>query len=268
MRAVLQITPDLCEAPARYETFTARLAERLVAVVVSGPSVCDAEAVHALRQASAERFPGVPYFMLGAGMGSYALRVYLASRGDGLNGAILAGCGFVSEGTCLMRSVKLNTLIRLHGEGYRCELFPKMTGLSVSASAGKDALPALKDYRAYMQAVTFSCNETHIAELPKDLPVLLLSGTDDPAGDFGAGVRRVQERMLLAGVADVSCRFYQGAPHDLLSASCADAYANDVASFIEAHMGDESLSSYDSNQAYNEKKAAAKKDYEIEQILL
>ena len=225
-------------------------------------------AIDALRRAVSDRFPGVPYFMLGTGAGSYALRAYLASRGDGLGGVILAGCGFVPEGTCLMRSVKLNALIRLHGEGYRCALFPKMTGLSVSASAGEDALPSLKEYRAYLQAVTFSCNETHIAELPKNLPFLLLSGTDDPAGDLGAGVRRVQEKMLLAGVADVACRFYQGAGHDLLCAPYVSGYVNDVCSFIGAHMDGKNLSSYDSNQAYNEKKAAAKKDYEIEQILL
>ncbi|MBR0172101.1 MAG: alpha/beta hydrolase [Lachnospiraceae bacterium] len=265
---VLQIIPDLCEDPVRYEAFAASLAEKHIAAVVSSPSACDTEAVHALRQAAAERFPGVPYFMLGTGRGSYALRAYLASRGDGLNGAVLAGCGFVPEGTCLMRSVRLNALIRLHGEDYRCVLFPKMTRISVSASSGDDTLPSLREYRAYLRAVTFSCNETHIAELPKDLPVLLLSGTDDPAGDFGAGVRRVQEKMLLAGVADVSCKFYQGAGHDLLDAPCVSGYADDVCAFIGAHMDGKNLSSYDSNQAYNEKKAAAKKDYEIEQILL
>ena len=266
--AVLQISPDLCENALRYEAFASLLTEKQVAVVVSGPTDCDGTAIDALRRAMAERFPGVPYFMLGTGMGSYALRAYLASSGDGLHGVILTGSGFVPEGTCLMRSLKLNAMIRLHGEGYRRKLFPKMTGLSVSASSGDDSLPSLKEYRSFLQAVTFSCSETHIAELPKNLPFLLLSGTDDPAGDFGAGVRRIQERMLLAGVADVACKFYPDTGHDLLGASCASAYAEDVCSFIGAHMGGENLSSYDSNQAYNEKKAAAKKDYEIEQILL
>ena len=39
----------------------------------------------------------------------------------------------------------------------------------------------------------------------KDLPVLLIAGTADPVGDYGAGVRKVWAMLGDAGVQDMSC---------------------------------------------------------------
>ena len=50
----------------------------------------------------------------------------------------------------------------------------------------------------------------------KDLPVLLLSGSDDPVGSQGKGVAAVEKSMRKAGITNVKCKMYTGARHDIL----------------------------------------------------
>ena len=50
----------------------------------------------------------------------------------------------------------------------------------------------------------------------KALPILLLSGQDDPVGDCGKGVTAVHKAMTAAGFDDVQSVLYPNARHDLL----------------------------------------------------
>lgn len=56
-----------------------------------------------------------------------------------------------------------------------------------------------------------------LAMLPATVPMLLLSGTRDPVGNFGSGVPVVAERLRRAGVADVKMRMFHDARHELLN---------------------------------------------------
>lgn len=51
---------------------------------------------------------------------------------------------------------------------------------------------------------------------PKDLPVLLVAGENDPVGNYGKGVREVEERLLAVGV-QCKCILYSGARHEILN---------------------------------------------------
>ena len=50
----------------------------------------------------------------------------------------------------------------------------------------------------------------------RDMPVFLLSGMDDPVGDFGKGVQRVKGNMKRAGITDVQIYLLPDARHDLI----------------------------------------------------
>ena len=50
----------------------------------------------------------------------------------------------------------------------------------------------------------------------KDMPVLLISGEDDPVGDAGKGVRLVEKSMKNGGLKNVTLKLYPGARHDIL----------------------------------------------------
>ena len=68
--------------------------------------------------------------------------------------------------------------------------------------------------------------------LPKDLPILLVSGHDDPVGDFGKGVETVCAKLQKAGH-PVTCRLYSGYRHEILNDACHDRVVADILDFLK-----------------------------------
>lgn len=56
-----------------------------------------------------------------------------------------------------------------------------------------------------------------IQAIPKDLPLLLVSGAEDPVGSFGKGVEAVQDQHRQCGIRDVRMKLYEGDRHEILN---------------------------------------------------
>ena len=67
--------------------------------------------------------------------------------------------------------------------------------------------------------------------LPAGLPILLVSGHDDPVGDFGKGVETVCERLQKAGH-PVTCHLYDGYRHEILNDASHDRVVADILDFL------------------------------------
>ncbi len=72
---------------------------------------------------------------------------------------------------------------------------------------------------------------TWFKSLPKGMPILLVSGRDDPVGDFGKGVETVCSRLQRAGHT-VTCRLYDGYRHEILNDACHDCVVRDILNFL------------------------------------
>lgn len=68
-------------------------------------------------------------------------------------------------------------------------------------------------------------------EIPKDLPILLISGNDDPVGKYGKGVKQVYNSLKSAG-ADVKIKLYENCRHEILNDSCRNEVISDILKFI------------------------------------
>lgn len=62
-------------------------------------------------------------------------------------------------------------------------------------------------------------------------PVLLVSGTDDPVGDYGKGVQKVYEKFSDAGTPVTAC-FYDGCRHEILNDTCREQVITDIRAFL------------------------------------
>ncbi len=67
--------------------------------------------------------------------------------------------------------------------------------------------------------------------LPREMPVLLVSGQNDPVGNYGRGVESVRDRLAKAGVS-VDCRLYPDARHEILFDTCAPEAIGDICAFL------------------------------------
>ncbi len=69
--------------------------------------------------------------------------------------------------------------------------------------------------------------------MPKELPVLLVSGQDDPVGDYGKGVTCVRDRLARRGI-PVEMHLYEGARHEILFDTCSQKVHHDIIAFLNS----------------------------------
>lgn len=68
--------------------------------------------------------------------------------------------------------------------------------------------------------------------LPKDIPMLLVAGAEDPVGDYGKGVRYVHEHLQAAGI-NAACKIYEGARHEILNDFTYNDVVKDILTFCK-----------------------------------
>lgn len=73
--------------------------------------------------------------------------------------------------------------------------------------------------------------------LPKKLPVLLMSGEEDPIGDYGKGTRKVYHRLKKAGMENVYIRLYVDARHELINEINRDEVYQDILAWTDKVLG-------------------------------
>jgi len=188
----------------------------------------------------AARFPGVPHDMLGFSLGSFLLREYLGRWSDGVSRAIIMGTGHQPSAvlSVMMAIVKgqikkggfdntTDLVRRLSFGTYNQKFRPNRTQSDwLCADAARlDAYLAdplcRKDISSglfwqLLGAMKRTGGKTACKAWNKDMPVLLLSGQDDPVGDGGKGVLAVKKQLEAAGMKDVSLHLIPGARHILL----------------------------------------------------
>ncbi|MBR3837416.1 MAG: alpha/beta hydrolase [Clostridia bacterium] len=67
--------------------------------------------------------------------------------------------------------------------------------------------------------------------VPAELSILLLSGSDDPVGNYGKGIKWVEKRLLRNGK-KATCKLYQGFRHEILQDFCREQVTADILNFI------------------------------------
>lgn len=83
-----------------------------------------------------------------------------------------------------------------------------------------------------IRAMKLSNRSAWYKNLPKELPILLISGAEDPVGGYGKGVRTVEKKLRAAGV-PVECILYDGARHEILNDFTYSDTLRDILNFIK-----------------------------------
>lgn len=81
-----------------------------------------------------------------------------------------------------------------------------------------------------MRLLKYSNRAAWFKKLPH-IPVLLVSGEDDPVGNYGKGVLQVEARLKKQGH-NVKCILYKGGRHEILNDFTYEAVKNDIIDFI------------------------------------
>ncbi len=74
----------------------------------------------------------------------------------------------------------------------------------------------------------------------KDLPLLIISGEQDPVGENGRGVLEVYKRLKENNAEDVTFKLYRGCRHDILNELNKDEVMNDILVWIMNRLNKQS----------------------------
>lgn len=213
------------------------------------------EDLHRMTLLIKDKFEPLPYFLLGHSMGSFITRLYISQYSEELDGVIICGTGGPNPmskfGTTLSR---LTAAVK--GPYHRSSALDRMAFGSFNkkfspARTSKDWLTrdeAIVDtylndkkcmflftacgFRDLTTLSTLANQAAWYESLNRSLPMLLISGTMDPVGNYGKGVKKVFDRLKNAGIRDVSLRLYPGARHELLNETNYQEVFDDINTWI------------------------------------
>lgn len=195
-----------------------------------------------LLQMTAEEFPDIPYILFGHSMGSFMAQTILQKYPESrISACILCGSGWQPE-VALSAGLRIcNAACRIYGEKVPS---PRLQALVFGAYNLRVERPRTpydwvnRNHRCVdeliadplrcdaitaglmrdmLMGIEFIQQKENLERMNKELPVLLISGGDDPVGSYGDGVRRIAENFEAVGMESVTCRIYPLCRHEILN---------------------------------------------------
>lgn len=203
--------------------------------------------------------PGKKLIVMGHSMGSFLCRLYTAQYpGDGFDGAIFMGTGGANKAAGV-GILAARTIGSIKGKKFKSSLLNSMAfgtyNKRFEGRTGFDWLTrdtAIVDqyiadpYCGYLFTVQgmadlVSANAASNApewygRVPKNLPILLVSGAEDPVGDYGAGVKSVAELLKDSGHSRVTLKLYPGCRHEVLNETNRREVMEDLLAWMEKEI--------------------------------
>lgn len=209
-----------------------------------------------------EEFPGKPYFLFGHSMGSFITRTILEKHPElPLAGAVICGTGWMPAAVLAVGETVCRGVCRKKGEREPSEALEKLVfgGYNKRVEHPRTAFDWLSRDNASVDAyigdplcgftasagllrdmlggIRYNQKPENLRAMNRELPVFFIAGGDDPVGSYGSGVRRTAEEFRKAGMKDVSLRIYPLCRHEILNEINREEIYEDVARWLEKHMG-------------------------------
>jgi alpha-beta hydrolase superfamily lysophospholipase len=99
-------------------------------------------------------------------------------------------------------------------------------------------VPGAGMFADMLTGIRFIGKKKNIAAMRKTLPVLLISGEEDPVGDYGKGPKKVYDLFASAGLRDVTLKLYEGARHEVLNELNRREVFSDVLRWLRERIPD------------------------------
>lgn len=204
--------------------------------------------------------PGQKLYLFGHSMGSFLSRTLMINYGSLYDGVILSGTG--SDPGLLGKVGKFLAYRAVKKDGgrkpnkrlndmsfgsYNKPFRPNRTEFDWLSRDEQQVDTYIGDplcgfvctsqfYHDLLSGLQYIHVPSNIAKIPKDLPVLLVSGTEDPVGAAGKGVKKVCDSYRAAALEDVSLNLFPGARHEILN----ETNRNEIENFCIRWIADRS----------------------------
>jgi alpha-beta hydrolase superfamily lysophospholipase len=195
---------------------------------------------HRLKKMVQEEYPGVPVFILGHSFGSFVAREYITRYGTGICGAIIQGTAFMPTGTikslsglvsflsfCLGEKTRSNMVNNMAFKGYLKRINnprTKQDWLSHNEESVDKYIAdpfcnfvfTLNGFRTMADILKRVQDTDKMEDIPKNLPILITAGKEDPVGSYGDGPKKLYDIYTKTlQLTNVEIKLYDEMRHEL-----------------------------------------------------
>jgi alpha-beta hydrolase superfamily lysophospholipase len=196
------------------------------------------EDMYRLTKTMKNKYPELPYFLLGHSMGSFMTRRYLSVHGDELSGVIILGTG--NQPMAMIRAgfIASSLLGAFRGKHYRSSLLNALMfgsynkriadsktehdwltcNAEIVDKYNADPLCSYKfttsGYIGVMKTLLYIRKAKNIQKIPNKLPMLMASGQEDPVGGYGKDVTKLYHSYSKY-LSNITFKLYPNCRHEL-----------------------------------------------------
>ena len=256
-RGVVQVAHGLAEHSARYDRFARALNDAGYTVrasdhrghgasITGSPGDFGAPGFQALiadvAAYGASLRGDLPLFLFAHSMGSFAAQWVILTHSEQYAGVVLSGSTALDLLAAGMAQAEgpggleaFNAGFE-HRTGYEwlsrdeTEVDRYVADPLCGFEVPDETMPAL------FGAAETLADPTALAAIRSDLPLLIVSGSDDPLAAGGQLVDVLGQRYRDAGLVDVTVTLYDGARHEILNEINRDEVTSDVVAWLDAHL--------------------------------
>lgn len=210
--------------------------------------------MHVLHNIMSNKYPCLPYYLLGQNLGSFLARIYASNFGHELAGLILSGTSYVGNKLSVLQDYfyplgdmlgkdKCNTAVSDIFGNITAKLLKEddtSAWLSVSRENRDESdadpyfdFPITNASAMIIEKALFkSSSEECLANIPQLLPVMLISGAKDIVGLFGKCVTELADKLDSMGI-NTEVRLYPGLRHEILREDDNENVYKDILNWIQ-----------------------------------
>jgi alpha-beta hydrolase superfamily lysophospholipase len=204
--------------------------------------------------------PGLPAVIFGHSMGSFFAQAFLIESGASVRAAVLSGTGgrpslIASAGRLVARlerarlgpQGKSSLLNALSFGAFNKAFRPNRTAFDWLSRDPAEVDKYVADpfcgfvvstqlWVDFLDGIAEICRAERQARVPRDVPIYVFCGSEDPVGEKTKSVKQLLEAYGRAGVRDVTHKFYQGARHETLNETNREEVMRDLIAWLDAHV--------------------------------
>ena len=201
-----------------------------------------------------ERHPGLPIVLFGYSMGSFVCRTCIGERGRDYAAAVICATGgahpdlkWAIRGSAALAALagkKTGMLLQKNTFGSYEERTEHRTNSDWLSPDPDYVDRVLEDpdsgfvfsnqgFHDLFTLIRYCISDEIYNSTPKDLPIFLISGADDPVGSYGELVKGSYESYLRTGHTNVKMKLYPGRRHEIHLDPRGHEVIDDVLDFLK-----------------------------------
>ncbi len=177
-------------------------------------------------------YKDTPIFLYGHGLGSLVARMTIIQNIQ-YDGVIISG---TSGKRHFCRRAKIITFFmkRWKGPTYRSPFLQRMM-IQKSHYQSVDTFYCMGALRDMFHMLSQVSKKTWYKMVPKDLPILLISGSDDPVGLYGKGILEIKNKLQRENC-NINMKLYEGMRHNIQDESDRNIVFQDVLMWMKDYL--------------------------------